>query len=1084
MAFICSKINLLDVPSKTIPNNTVKKVHEESDWDAARKILEEGGLTLQEKPETIDFMVDGPGGTKSRSIDPYGSFVEINETRSDLELMLEGLEYVSIQLEKSIRTAGLGADGVNSIKENKTFFNDEGSRMSAALAQEMDDLDRRLYRFRFDKSKKEWTTITDASNAPQKLSEIANSAFAIASSFLKDIKCDTDSFKKKIIEQYEKAVRITAGKNSASASPKTSYEDIKKAASDPKVADALGLKIKNNTAARAAIAKQASDALFSEAKSFREQCIMLATIFQLVPLHVASFSNKKLPFLGGYEYNASLPVEGEPFGFINKLTQSPSFRNFFEAENDQLAHLQPMIRLFKVAPDKKGNEVELEFPFETFASKDDVSEIYSNRNKRGFGANIKNFTFAYDGSNPFSVKKSIKAKLSIKANNFSELLKIRGNSGLRYIDLALKTGKAVKEKTGDPELDFRIKALIGLSLPPKSERIKNYSQIQGAVNDNFVTLNLTPVTHQFDFDETGAVSFTIDYYAYIEEYFDKPRMNIFSDTSINKRLIERDLAFKTLVKDCGGDNSEKISEFKQQESEKIKSDKLDALKFLTSKMLGSGILHYLNLTPDEFNDIAEKGPFFKIGDITSKVSKNSNAASSIAADLQEAWKELEPEEVEEVVEDKTILEEAEDFVMGGAMWGIIGRGAVEGAEWYANTSMGKFFTYTGASDTSKSARPISPQNKTIAFFFLGDLIDLILKEMQVNFESLTLSGTFALQEGSSIAINQTLLSEEKKKIVSSIEQLKKMRIVLGPMKLINHADTNQSANISFADLPISLSYFNEWLTEKMLAKDSAEYTLTQFINNLMNNFVKTFLNDDSCYDFNIKQKIRVFQSTITSYRQANQGKIDDITKQMNMTTKRLYIDKASRPVLNISGHRSLASANLGADKENHFFIFYAGRTTPSDMMVGNKKNDEKGGIYHYILGRDVGIVKNISLSKTDSPGLKEVRFEQEGYQGLTQLREIYDVSIDSFLNVHAFPGTYIFVEPRGFSPNLGKYDKDGFDLTDLGIGGYHMIIGSEHEIAPGTMKSTLRAKWVQGLDAENKDNQNSSTSPKKCKSIY
>jgi hypothetical protein len=154
------------------------------------------------------------------------------------------------------------------------------------------------------------------------------------------------------------------------------------------------------------------------------------------------------------------------------------------------------------------------------------------------------------------------------------------------------------------------------------------------------------------------------------------------------------------------------------------------------------------------------------------------------------------------------------------------------------------------------------------------------------------------------------------------------------------------------------------------------------------------------------------------------------------------------------------------------------------MMVGNKDSDENGGIYHYILGRDVGIVKNISLSKTDSPGLKEVRFEQEGYQGLTQLREIYDVSIDSFLNVHAFPGTYIFVEPRGFSPNLGKYDKDGFDLTDLGIGGYHMIIGSEHEIAPGTMKSTLRAKWVQGLDAENKDNQNSSTSPKKCKSIY
>lgn len=1078
MAFICSEINLLDVPSKNIAKNTVEKVHKDADWDAARKVLEEGGQTLQEKPDTLNFYVESPSGTgriaSQQGGDVEGPFYRIAKIQRDLELSLEGLEYVSKELAKSLIESDLG---VETDRESKTFFNDAGpAGMSSDLADLMDSFSDKLYSFRLVRTNlgipKEWTTNTDAENPKQTLSQIANQAFGIGVS-ARGGKCEAEAFSQKIEEEYRMAVRKTAAINSFDDIPMPSISDLRKAANDPKFADALAANLKADKAAREENLKEAAAALFAEAKSFREQCIMLATIFQLVPLHGSSFSNKKLPFVDGYEYNAALPVEGEPFGFINKLTQSPSFRNFFEAKNDQLAHLQPMIRLFKVAPNNEGKEVELEFPFDTFASKEDVSEVFSNRNRRGFGANIKNFTFAYDGSNPFSVKKSIKAKLSIKANNFSELLRPRGASGLRYIDLALKTGKAVKDKTGDPELDFRIKALIGLSLPPRGERITNYSQIQGAVNDNFVTLNLTPVTHQFDFDETGAVNFTIDYYAYIEEYFDKPRMNIFSDTAINKRLIERDLAFKTLAKDCGGDNAKKISEFKQQESEKIKSDKLDALKFLTSKMIESGILYYLNLTVEEFNDIAQKGPFFKLGDIRSKVSKNSNAAAAVAADLEEAWEELKPEEVEE--EGPGYLDEGGSGVEGAV---------VDAVEWYANSAVGKFFNYTGASDTSKSARPISPQNKTIAFFFLGDLIDLILKEMQMNFESLALSDSFTLQEGSSVALNQTLLSEEKKKIVSSIEQLKKMRIVLGPMKLINHADTNQSANISFADLPISLSYFNEWLTEKMLAKDTAEYTLTQFINNLMNNLVKTFLNDDSCYDFNIKQKIRVFQSTITSYRQATQGKIDDITKQMNRTMKRLYIDKASRPVLNISGHRSLASANLGADRENHFFVFYAGRTTPSDMMVGNKNSDENGGIYHYILGRDVGIVKNISLSKTDSPGLKEVRFEQEGYQGLTQLREIYDVSIDSFLNVHAFPGTYIFVDPRGFSPDLGKYDAKQFDLTDLGIGGYHMIIGSEHEIAPGTMKSTLRAKWVQGLDADNDQNQGNTNSPKKCKSIY
>ena len=123
------------------------------------------------------------------------------------------------------------------------------------------------------------------------------------------------------------------------------------------------------------------------------------------------------------------------------------------------------------------------------------------------------------------------------------------------------------------------------------------------------------------------------------------------------------------------------------------------------------------------------------------------------------------------------------------------------------------------------------------------------------------------------------------------------------------------------------------------------------------------------------------------------------------------------------------------------------------------------------MGRDRGIVKTIKLNKTDSPGLKEVRFEQEGYQGLYQLREIYDVNIETFCNIHAFPGTYIFVEPRGFSPSLGQFDIDKFDLTDLGIGGYYMIISSKHDFGPGKMNTSITAKWVQSLDSEEESKQ-------------
>jgi hypothetical protein len=157
-------------------------------------------------------------------------------------------------------------------------------------------------------------------------------------------------------------------------------------------------------------------------------------------------------------------------------------------------------------------------------------------------------------------------------------------------------------------------------------------------------------------------------------------------------------------------------------------------------------------------------------------------------------------------------------------------------------------------------------------------------------------------------------------------------------------------------------------------------------------------------------------------------------------------------------------------------VYYAGRVQPKESMTGNRNADQSRGIFHYILGRDRGIVKNISLSKNEAPGLKEVRFEQEGYDGLAQLREIYDVNISTFANLHAFPGTYIYVDPRGFSPSLGNIDLKKFDLTDLGIGGYYMIINSEHSFEAGVMNSNLTAKWVQSLDAENRDSESDSSS--------
>lgn len=830
----------------------------------------------------------------------------------------------------------------------------------------------------------------------------------------------------------------------------------------------------DKTTAAAARGRTAAKIITNEIpKDFTEQCIFLSQIFGFAEYHRdlqggksgdgtvddrdvqdrmalnaaqgAGSGNandivlKQLPYVGG-DNNSSLVVEGQPFGFVNKLTQYKQMANFFEASNAQLAHLQPMIRLFKVMPSGK-EEFQIPFKFNTFAEPDDI-DILKRKDKRGFGVGINNFSFVFDGNNPFSVKKSIQANLSITAASFSELIRPRtfGKQEFRYIDLALKTGKSIKEKTGNKELDFRIKAVVGIAMP-KGSVTSGVGALKEAIKHNYVTLNLTPVTHTFDFDENGSVKFNIEYRAYIEEFFDKARMNIFANTEINKSVIERKLAIKTQKKLCteAGGGLEKLNKFLESDADVIKQEKVDSLNFLVKELNARKYIYFLSLTQEKFIEMITKGPFASIGDIRDSISLTGTTTEDLNREIEE---QFNAQYSATAGEDKKKLQNSFKFS------GITGR--------------------------------------QMAFFYLGDLVDLILEKIGTNLNNLS-SALSNKYKG--LEIDEELLKKEKEILDNSVVQFKKMRVVLGPIEIVDHRSQASSKTVSFADIPISLNYFTEWMTSKLLAKEQANYPLTQFLNDLMNNLVRNFMNDDSCYSFNIKQRVRVFQSTITSYRQPEQEHDDISVRASSNPRRRLSLDEeVNLPILNIGGHKNFQIGDLGPSRENHFFVYYAGRVQPKEFMTGNRRKDQSRGIFHYIMGRDQGLVKTIELNKTDSPGLKEVRFEQEGYDGLYQLREIYDVNIDTFANIHTFPGTYIYVDPRGFDPSINPLSDTDFDLTDLGIGGYYMIINSKHEFGPGTASTSITAKWVQSIDSTNPEDDSETESstgdgdviPKKC----
>ena len=283
------------------------------------------------------------------------------------------------------------------------------------------------------------------------------------------------------------------------------------------------------------------------------------------------------------------------------------------------------------------------------------------------------------------------------------------------------------------------------------------------------------------------------------------------------------------------------------------------------------------------------------------------------------------------------------------------------------------------------------------------------------------------------------------------------------------------------------------MSNKVIAKELLNYPLSKFIKDVINELIKSFINSEDCSGQNSSQRVSINSTTIVGYNRLENG-IDTITdlclgyledpksiaeyygnyfQKGVFNISNITADPNGQifPLIKISGDRNNPITFKNIDMMTNFYVFSVGRNYPADKYVGDRDIDASAGIFHYLLGEDRGIVKNIKLQKTTTPGLKEVRFEQEGYAGLEQLREVYNASIDCYLNPQTFPGTYIYIPPEGFAPDFSMrsmVDDKGnlLDLTKFGIGGYYMITKTTHQISPGQADTTIEASWVASKDGK------------------
>ena len=85
----------------------------------------------------------------------------------------------------------------------------------------------------------------------------------------------------------------------------------------------------------------------------------------------------------------------------------------------------------------------------------------------------------------------------------------------------------------------------------------------------------------------------------------------------------------------------------------------------------------------------------------------------------------------------------------------------------------------------------------------------------------------------------------------------------------------------------------------------------------------------------------------------------------------------------------------------------------SHRGTGVRRLDEKRGLFHFQIGLNKGLLKNVKFSKTDMAYLREARFFNQGANGLLQLGAVYNVELELFGNTIFYPGMEIFIDPHG-----------------------------------------------------------------------
>jgi len=292
-----------------------------------------------------------------------------------------------------------------------------------------------------------------------------------------------------------------------------------------------------------------------------------------------------------------------------------------------------------------------------------------------------------------------------------------------------------------------------------------------------------------------------------------------------------------------------------------------------------------------------------------------------------------------------------------------------------------------------------------------------------------------------------------------------VRLLLGPLEYYDRDKALQRINL--AQFPIAFDLFREWFLQTIVKKSRIKMPIGTFITKIINQLVMPALSSD--FIRTVKPRGTRTESISLSLpgRQLKGEKVKvcgrDVSRLAELLPNWLEIDVDSDEFKTNYFDKAKQIVSDESMIRTSFDYWLVQVSTIEDITrrTGQPSKDIPDGIFHFNIGSDRGLLKNMKFAKSKLAGLGEMRSLQAlggGTDQIAQLREVYDCNINLIGNSLFTPGMLFYANASLLG--LGDPSDTNSLAYQLNLGGYFAIMETNMSIRPGEYITSLTGKQV------------------------